>query len=380
MAPLLTRLISDPTAQHMDTNDFEFHVDLALRETSWWPFEVPAPHPLFHLGVRALAPLLGGGLATLVVMSAAVSLTMLAVISIGRYPIGARAGLDPVGAAVLALVWLIAESPTALYEWVSGAKAPYAIIHFWGSPTEVVFIPLAFLLTLVVGDMLQQPTRYRGAAPSSLVIGLVVLTALAKPSLGLLLAPAAVVVLLTSKQWRGGTRPVITIFVIPSVLVAIGQTAFLVWGPMPTGRSGFAIAPFDVVGEVVKAGGLPFWVLLAVMGVLAAAVWGQLGSDPCVRLSSIGLLIGMAPMILLKETGPRAEDGALLKLGFAASALLVVFVMRAAAVELRDRWSVQGWAAVRQRRVATILAMFGVLILSGAVYYVELMAADGAVA
>lgn len=373
MAPLMVRLIAEPSFQHMDTNDFEFHVNLAVRETSFLPLSVPAPHPLFHLAVRALEPLVGGGLASLTVMSVSISATMLVVVAIGRHPLDGSAGLSPAWAAGLASVWLLAESPTALVQLVTGSEAPYAIIHFWGSPTEVVFIPLAFLLTLVVGDVLRNPARYVGRAPAALVVVLVILTALAKPSMGLVLAPASVALVVISRRWRDSTGPLLRVFVIPAIVVAVAQTAFLVWGPMPTGTSGFAIAPFEVAGQVVRAGGAAFWLLLVALAVLAVVLWTRLRSDVCVQLSALSLLIALGPMLLLKETGPRAADAALLKLGFAAAAVLTVFLFRAALVDLRDRWQRSrrergvGWQAVL---VAGTLALF---VVSGLAYYVELM-------
>ena len=142
---------------------------------------------------------------------------------------------------------------------------------------------------------------------------------------------------------------------------------------MPTGTSGFEVAPFEVVGQVVEAGGAPFWFLYVLLLALLPAVWGRLGSDPCVRLSSIALLTSLVPMILFKETGPRAEDGALLKLGFAAAALLVVFLMRAAMVELRDRQELGRRAASPDWRVGLIVAAFGLLVVSGIVAYLDVM-------
>jgi hypothetical protein len=377
LAPVLWRLIIDPGVTMMDTNDFEFHIRFAVEETEFFPPRISAPYPMFHVAVHALDQVIGSARGALSVMMASVTLTVAALVAIGRSPMPGRERLDPTWSAGFAVMWLLAESPTVLYEWWSGADAPYAILHFWGSPTEVVFVPFALVMALVLGDLIERPRRYLDSRPAVLGVWvLVVLTGLAKPSLGVVFAPAALLLVWVWPNWRASARAVIVLFVAPAVVVAVAQTAFLMFGPVPTGQSGFEIAPFEVFGQIAGAGGPAFWLLPLAILALVPALRGRLAGDPCVQVALVATLVAFVPMLLVKETGPRAEDAALLKLGFAAGTVLMVFVMRAAVVELRDRL-VSGSGSRLGWRVPWIGGLLGVLVVAGVVSYLETMAMPG---
>lgn len=339
MVPVFRRLVDVPDWMVLDTNDFPFHIRFAVEETSIVPLDVPAPHPLFHLGVALLHPLLGPSTAAVVVVSAAVALTAAALITVVDRPVGGEPPMAGAWAASFAVVWILAESPTLLLRRLTGDEGPFAILHFWGSPTEVVMVPLAILTALVIGDMVERPDRYHARRGLRVgVVVLVVLTALAKPSLALITAPSIVLLVLVSPRWRAARpRQLLTVVVLPSVVMAVAQTLFLALGPVPTGRSGFAFAPFEVVGEVFALAGPDFWVLPLLMVVVWFALRPRLRTDPSFQVAVTGLLVALPPMLLLAETGPRADDGALLKLGFAAGTMVSVFLLRACWFELRAR-------------------------------------------
>lgn len=378
MAPVLWRMIVDPGVTIMDTNDFEFHIRFAVEETEFFPLRIPAPHPTFHVAVHALEQVIGAARGALAVMMISVMLTVGALVAIARRPTQGSDRLSPTWAALFAAAWLVAESPTVLYERLMGAEAPYAILHFWGSPTEVVFVPFALVLALVLGDIIERPQRYLASRAAAVgVSALVVLTALAKPSLGVVFAPAALVLVITSSRWRNSVRAVLMLFVVPAGVVAVAQAVFLVVGPVPTGRSGFVLAPFEVFGQIAGAGGPAFWLLPLAVVALVPAVRGRLWVDPCVRVALLATLVAFVPMLLLKETGPRAEDAALLKLGFAAGTVLIVFVMRAAFVEARDRLAKRGPGGGVGWQVGWIGGLLTLLVVSGVVSYAETMAMAG---
>lgn len=378
LAPVLWRLIIDPGVTMMDTNDFEFHIRFAVEETEFFPLRISAPYPTFHVAVHALDLVIGSARGALAVMMASVMMTVGALVAIARRPLEGRERLSPAWSAGFAVVWLLAESPTVLYEWLTGADAPYAILHFWGSPTEIVFVPFALVMALVLGDLIERPRRYLESRPAAVgVWALVVLTALAKPSLGVVFAPAALLLVRAWPKWRSSTRAVIVLFVVPAAVAALAQTAFLMFGPVPTGQSGFVLAPFEVFGQIAGAGGPAFWLLPLTVLALVPALRGRLAGDPCVQVALLATAVAFVPMLLVKETGPRAEDAALLKLGFAAGTVLIVFVMRAAVVELRDRLARRGSGQRPDWRVPWIGGLLGLLVASGLVAYVETMAMPG---
>ena len=164
------------------------------------------------------------------------------------------------------------------------------------------------------------------------------------------------------------------VFAVPAVLLVAAQTLFLVYGPMPTGRSGFEIAPFVTVEKAGISADPVFWLLPLVVLATVPLLWRRLRDDTCFGLSAMTIVVAVPAMLLFRETGPRENDFALLKLGYTAGMLVSVFWLRAVFAELRH-----GMASIRDRSAngptrtgALVLAgVVAVLVVSGVLAYLQ---------
>ncbi len=377
LLPVFRRLVVDPSAFVAGTNDFAFHIGFALEHTSFLPPRLPAPHPLFHLSVAAFAPVLGGEWAAVVVACLGVAATALVLVLVGRTPVGsATSGLPLPAACAFALGWIVIESPTVLWQLATGRDGPFAIVHFWGSPTEVLTVPLAILLVLLLGSMADDPGRWEQPEPWFLLGAALVVGAAAKPSVPLVLVPAVLVLCLASPRWRSVDRGrLLARFVLPAALIAAAQTAFLMWGTVPTGDSGFRFAPLEVARAAGMGSGVIFWSFPLLMLVTTPLLCHRLRGDTCLHLSLLATVVALPPMLLLAETGPRAGDAALLKTGFVGATLVSVFWLRALVAELVDG---RRPSAERSGRTATRLTLAAVavlLVVAGVVAYLDAVGA-----
>ena len=374
-APMFHHLVQHPTEPVMGVSDFAFHLELA-RDMSLWPFHLTMPHPVFHLAVRALDPVLGLAASPVVLLSLSCAVAAAVLVRFAREGAHGRDPLGPVAAALFAVGFFASESPVVLLQWIGLADpAPFAPVHLWGSPTETVALATALvllpLLVRVTSGPGTTPASYRRAPTWSLATAVVVAT-LAKPAMTIVLVPGIALHLVVTGRWTGRTvRHLALWFALPAIAVTGWQTWFLETGQSPRLRTGFTIDPFALLDTTYRwgEGGALFWT--AVLVVAAAIVVGRrrFVGEPIVSLTLCAMLFAVALLLLMRETGERALHGNLAKPAYHCWVVLWILAGRFWLVELRD--ALRSGDPAARRRAAGIAAAATVVLVSGVLAHLE---------
>lgn len=349
-APVFARL-DDPAALVMGANDQSAHVGWGA-DVELWPPSFPQPQIVFLLLVRLATIPFGrssAGEAGVVVL---VALSAWGGWCAQRFAasIGSRVGES--AAAATAAILLFTETPWVLARRTTQLDAGDGalVLHLWATPSNALLLPMAVMLTGGCLHVLDRPgTR------SGLVLGaLVVVSMLAKPNAALVLVPAAIV--MAAARRRESLATLLVGGLIPMVVVGVAQVRLL---ETTTGfeRTGLRIAPLDQ-WRTSGADDPRFWLIVVPMAMLAAACWRAVRADRAVHLAAIAALVGVVQLLLLGETGFRA-DHANWAIGLHIAAVVLWLAVARHGVELLTS-SMGG----RARRVAVALAI-GLGLVSG---------------
>lgn len=351
--PIFLRLGWHPDVRVISVNDVGIHLDLA-KAMAVWPPTVSTAQVLFHVLTAPMIPLLGAPVAGALVTSAAVGCTAAVLVRIARTPFGGSAGLGGWAAATLPAAFLLAESPTMILValgWVD-PSAKFMPVHFYGSPTQVLMLPLALvaipMLLAVVG-------RVKAVDPGSgsidgaddaarrrrdhWVLAAVTMAAtLAHPSFYMAFAPGVVIYVTATRAWSAAlARRLAVWFVAPGAVVFVWQTWLLTTGQTLV-RDEFTFEPMATIRVLGLNHIGPEFALSALL--IAIGVWAggrRYVADPCIGLTLAALAASMVPLWLIAEVGERASHGNLGKPGFTCWVLLHLFTVRFLLVEARDR-------------------------------------------
>lgn len=348
-------------------NDVPLHLDV-VATTSLVPPVFESPHLLFHVAGRALSWPFGepGGSVAVMVLSVAGVCGVLA-----RWfarPVGPGRALSAAAAAVVAAGYLFLETPAVVARWldVTGPDQPFYSIHWWANPTWLLALPFAFatfsLLEGVTADLRDGAT----VAPARLV-GLavvVVLGALAKPSLALVLLPVLPIHLAVSvgtSSWRRW-GPVAVAVVVPCAVVVAWQTWFLAVAPASRFSSSWIIDP--VVQPVFGWDATlhpAFYLPLLPVGAALVLTRGRFLREPSVALALACGAVAVPLMLTVRETGERAGHG-----NFAVPAQTVLAVLVALSVRSLAVLAVEAVRAQRPRPAwaRASLVVVGLLVLA----------------
>lgn len=358
--PVVVRLVDDPSARVLSINDYRFHIQEA-QLLSVVPLRLPAPHPLFHLSLAVLGPIANYQAAAIVVAGLAAAATGIVLVGVaGRLEPGVT---GPNAATLFALVWLVVESPAVVLRALGVGVGPVVGLRVWGSPTELVLVPCALLLLGAAGVVVRGDVARVGGGFGVIVI--LVVAGLAKPSVLLVLVPAAVIVaVLRSDRSRSRCLTVLRVLVLPAVVLVAAQVIVLTSGSLPSGRSGFELDPLGAAKVAGLPGDLITWVLPCLVLVTMPLVWRRLRHDVEFHLSVTSIGVALPVMALIRETGPRSGDGSLLKLGLIAALLVFTCWLRAVVAEIGRlrgaRWDL---------RASLLVAVLAVLVIAGGASY-----------
>lgn len=343
--PLVLRLSSTDTWGIQGMNDYPEHLRWS-REMSLWPFRPPAPHFLFHLAVRAGAGFIDASVSSAVVLSAAVGIAAAVIVWAGRHPMDPAAALSVGGSVLLAAAFYFTQSPTILVAGLdrccSGGPT-YAPLHIWSNPTSVLVVPFALGFVLVVVRVVDRPTSSWQLQVGASV--LVAVGALAKPNYFLAAIPAAAVYACTA---GGGDRAVRVRRLVPVLSAGALVLSWQLWyqlsgQPAIATPSGLRIEPFRFV-RTYLGGGVGFYAVL--WPILLGVVVGRLRFIRIaeVHLSLIAAGFSIVPVLLLDETGRRANQGNVAWGLFTSIGLLYVFSLRFLLRESQRSWATKSGA------------------------------------
>ncbi len=377
MAPVFIYLVRHPAFPVLGVHDFAFHLDMT-DTVRLWPPHINMPQPVFHVLVRMLDPVLGRLASAVTVLLAAVAMMAVALVRIFSTPAHRRDAFAPATAAVLTVAYFATESPNLVLQAVGLLPArPFTPVHIWGNPTETIAVAPALLLlpaAVVLIDRLEAGSPVGGQG--WVVAVLTVVSALAKPSLVLVLVPAAIIHLATSRAWsRQTVWGVVGWLGVPAGAVLAWQAWLLGASGSSAYRTGFTWDPFalfEVYGWT--RGGPAYW--LPVLIPLSAAIVGgrRFWSERAVALTLWAMLLAMVPLLFMRETGERPYDGNLAKSGYYCWMLLWVLTMRFWALEIRDAWQTRSERG--SQVVVAVTAIVGALALGSGV--LALLGAAGA--
>lgn len=260
------------------------------------------------------------------------------------------------GAALGASVGLaLLEVPAALSGWANTDERLFLPLYLPYSATTIGSLGLNVLVLWFVGDLVggRLPDRRR-----KVLVALVVLAIVAKPTLMPLLVVAALVVSVIDDRRRrqgrsvagSGRGPVLSdvvrLVVLPAAAITVLQFVTTVYKVQYEGvfdgRGGWR---WDPLVELRALDGLTpyFWLGLLFPLVAVLVVRGPLWEDQSVRLATIGIIVGIIASLLLTRSG-TVYKGDVVQLPEAAMAMLVVFIPRRL-LELRRINRLPVWAA-----------------------------------
>lgn len=375
MAPVWYRYASSPAAL-VGTTDYETHLD-AARRLSLIPLRISAPHPAFHAATAVLAPVVGWAWAATLVLSAASASAAVVLLWWGRWGTPDWPPLSRWSAVLAAVGFLLVESPGVAMQLVGvgDIRDWSTVVHAYHSPTDSMAVGISLALVLLVARSVASSTM-RTRRVGRLLSAVSFASLVTKPSMALALLPV-VVVSSAAPRWRkeGISSFLWRWLIAPTVVGLMAQTLLLEIGTPDLSPSGVVIEPFATVRvlELDRSGPLLVsWVLVVV---LAGLIGRRFFKEPAVWLSLGSALVGAVILVLFRETGVRAEDGAFAKPALMASFAVYVVAWRFVLGEVRDRWRSQRWGAFANLWVVSVMAFGIVSAVGGVAAYLEALGA-----
>lgn len=340
MLPIAYRYSSTPS-DVLAASDFPLHLEKA-REIEWIPFRPTAPHPLFHLTVAALLPVVGLAWASTLVISAVGALTAVVLYSVGRGAFAGRGPLSPLVAAAFALGYFIADSPALVAQWLRvGNPRDWApSLHVYLSPTDTLLVPFAILLVVLTGRSVRDhPGEGAGRGWGLTVVAMA--TVLAKPSFTIAFLPAiALYLVLAGRMDRSLIVYLAKWLYLPSALVVVAQIWFLEAGVNDVGESGIALEPLATLRMLNLGKGGP---LIFAGALIIALAWWAAGrrflAEPVMALSLTTLLVALVILLLFRETGVRSEHPVFSKPATIVTGVVTVLAWRSGVGDAVAAWS-----------------------------------------
>jgi len=346
-------------------NDFTFHVERA-REIQLAPFETTVPHVLFGVLTRVAAlplrSLTAAGAA--VVLLAVAALGVVVVLLAVRPLVRGTAALSGTRAFVLAVCVVVAESPTYLLPDTHLIRPDRAhiLLHPWWNPTAVLLLPLAVLyLALVVRFVQDVESDRRSRRVDLAVLGVGVLTLLAKPALQLGLGPA-LLVLLVVRWWRrpppgGRARAVGAVAAwigLPTALLLGWQLWFVEEAAHPEYRGGLTWAPLDVA-RAWGADRPAFWLSLALPMLVLVLEPLRAWRDETFRLTVLVVVAALAVFLGFAATSASRDSA---NIGHGVQVATFLAVLASARLVLERRTSDGPHAGLRNLALVGVLASY----------------------
>ncbi len=371
LLPMFLRLSHD-RADGFLANDWLPHLDAAA-DLTWWPPRVIAPHFAFHVGTRLLDALLPGtGVRTsaAIIGASAAALTGVVITRFLLRPLAGDRRRTPAAAALAGSLWLLfSELPQVLVFRADSLRFDRlnASFHQWGTPTNVLAEPLQLVwLVLVVRTFSRSEP---GRTLRVLVAVLGVVTALTLPALTLAMPLGLVIWLLRRKSLARRGREAVALVWVPLGLTAVVQVAISAFW-MPTDRRGGValvwlggLRHVDLWGPGLGVAVLPLlWVL---------AGRGKLRGDRELALVGWCLVVAMAALLTIAETGGRSTEGNIGRVAYSVAWIAYLYLARWM-LDLATDWrSFRSWP-LRQRMVAPLLVAYAlVCLVGGAALYLE---------
>lgn len=370
VAPMIVRLALDPAARIVTNNDFTSHVRIA-REMGLWPIE--GPQFAYQFAVRFLDPVVGTSASPTVLPLVAMAATGAALAVMGRRGAFGRPGLGTKGALGLCTLFVLSASPAILLHalgWVE--PRPVLVLHIWWSPTELLLMPWGVAIVVAFPRIVERVERgVASQADRALLVLFASVPTVTKPSLTLVLVPAAMLYVLLDRCASGTVWTIVRWYVVPAVVVIAWQVSAMRYrAELYDEGGGFVLDParnLELLG--VRRGGWMYWV--ALLPVVLAIVVGRrrFTRDPAVRLITCCLWFAL-PLVLLREDGVRRNDLAMARPATICWTLLWALTVRFWLGELRDRWA----SRTHARSLVASLAIAGgvaVVAAAGLVAYLD---------
>lgn len=314
-APIFYRLITPPFERVRGTNDIPGTID-RVRWMELWPPRIPVPHPGWSLAVKVTEPVLGEPWAVTVLLAVATGASTAVLITIARGMWDDRPPLVWSLACAMGIGYVVMENPAvfaprseALWSryleanWHARGQG-YMPLHQWGTPTITLSMPFVFtmfaLVLRVVLDVEQDSPRL--VVHRRVLAVLTVVTTLVQPATTLALAPALPLYLIVTRRLDRRMARAISWFVVPGVLVCLGQTAFLATKVSPWEQATWLWRPFWSITHF----GIdrPAYWTTALFFLLCAWAGGRrYVADPAVGLSMATFVVGVVPFVMLEQTG-----------------------------------------------------------------------------
>jgi hypothetical protein len=362
--PAFWRLVnSDPQVRALGINDYPLHLEVA-RFFEVIPFSTQAPHFLFHLATSLWSDVVGPQLAPVLVLSAATSLSCVAVVAMMRHGGVNGRRLGPLAGLSAGVGYFFLESPTllALAVGLVSPSTPFQTVHWWGNPTWIAALPFVLFTFVLIERLLDGGPQ--GRRDTTALVAAVVAATIAKPSLTLVLIPGVPLYLL----WRRPTRPVARILVLavaaPAAVVVIWQTWFLGLSAQSAFSSGWVIDP--IVPPPFGWSSIGLWFPLPSFVVLLAALLHRrrFFGRQSVQLGLICLAVALPLMLAVRETDERAVHGNFAVPTQACIAVLFLLALRELFLGLSDRRGIGPWNWTRVVSAAVIAAFLAGGVLS----------------
>ena len=377
MSPLVYRFVTDPTAQAVAAfNDYPGHLWVARHQEFRLDRIVPF---LFHVCTWLGAKVIGERWSATAVLLLALAAGTAGLVRIGLLPDGRGRSLGPRWALGVALVTMVAESPSVLLIMLRGIslervdRDAFTALHLWPSPTDTLslglsLVLLSILVSVAEGHLDLQSRRLRWCLA---VVGAA--ATFARPGFPVLVVGAIPVLVGLGNLGRSSLRTLGLWYVLPvSAALALQAAMFALFVP-PEVRGSVAFDPLATVrGLHLGDRGASSFALLAFVPLMIWAVRRDLFRDVTVRVGIITLVLAATAMLFFAEQGPRVQDANVAKLATVPLVVLFAGSTRLLALAIRDRRRESAAGAARSSmRTQVAAAFFAVCLISGVFSYLD---------
>jgi hypothetical protein len=373
VVPILHRFATAPPTADL-VSDFAPHIGHAAT-TSIIPLSITTPfaYPAFHVLTSLVSGLTGDvATAATVVLALAVALTAVILVWSCTLPMGERPAPGPRVGAAYAIALLVLETPLLIshmlrvgnpYDW-----APTN--HIYNSPTDVLVLPMALLLVVVIGRAIGTSTP--GAWSRRWTGLLAALAMLSKPSMSMALVPAIPAMMIRRKRVRDVAGFVLRAFYIPTAIVFAWQVWYVASDPQRPGAVSVSIDPLATV-RIASLDRVSLFFFAPAAATLGLCLWAggrRFLRDPVVSLSMWCMGWSFVPLLLLAESGDRAADATFVKPATISWVVLNLVSWRFLAGEAVARWRDREIETLpRWIPVAAVWLVIG--LVAGVVAYLE---------